>query len=165
MGDRDGQAGLSWRHLRDPRVLVATGFGCGFVPFAPGTVGSVVGAAVWWFVLADQGVYLRAVAALAAFFAGVLIVDRVVKRHRLGDAPAIVLDEIVGVWFALVFVPMSPVWLAAAFVLFRIADIAKPWPVSWADTRVKGGLGIMADDLIAGLMASVVIALAGFAMP
>lgn len=165
MGNRDGQTGLSRRQLRDPWVFVATGFGCGFVPFAPGTVGSVVGAAVWWFVLADQDVYTRAAAALAALFAGVLIVDRVVKRHRLGDAPAIVLDEIVGVWFALLFVPMSPIWVAAAFVLFRIADITKPWPVSWADSRVTGGLGIMGDDLIAGLMASIVIALAGFVMP
>ena len=165
MGNRDSQAGLSWRQLRDPWAFVATGFGCGLVPLVPGTVGSVLGVAVWLFVLADQDVYTRAAAALAAFFAGVLIVDRVVKRHRLGDAPAIVLDEIVGVWFALLFVPMSSGWVAAAFVLFRIADIAKPWPVSWADTRVKGGLGIMADDLVAGLMASVVIALAGFVMP
>lgn len=165
MGNRDSRAGLSWRQLRDPWAFVATGFGCGLVPVAPGTVGSVLGVAVWLFVLANQDAYTRAAAALAAFFAGVLIVDRVVKRHRLGDAPVIVLDEIVGVWFALLFVPMSPGWVAAAFVLFRIADVAKPWPVSWADSRVKGGLGIMGDDLIAGLMASVVIALAGFVMP
>lgn len=165
MGNRAGQAGLSWRQLRDPWVFVATGLGCGFVPVAPGTVGSILGVAAWWFVLAHQDIYTRSAAVLAAFFAGVLIVDRVVKRHRPGDAPAIVLDEIVGVWFALLFVPMSPVWVAAAFVLFRIADIAKPWPVSWADTRIKGGLGIMADDLIAGLTAGVVIALAGLAMP
>ncbi|MDE0040055.1 MAG: phosphatidylglycerophosphatase A [Gammaproteobacteria bacterium] len=165
MGSRDGQTGFSWRQLGDPWVFVATGFGCGFVPVAPGTVGSALGVAIWWFVLSDQDVYTRAAAAFAAFFAGVLIVDRVVKRHRLGDAPAIVLDEIAGVWFALLFVPMSPLWATAAFVLFRIADIAKPWPVSWADTRVKGGLGIMADDLIAGLMASVVVGAAGLAMP
>ena len=165
MGNRNGPAGLSWRQLRDPWVFVATGFGCGFVPFAPGTAGSVLGAAVWWFVLADQGVYTRAAAALAASFAGVLIVGRVVKRHRLGDAPAIVLDEIVGVWVALLFAPKSLPWVAAGFVLFRIADIAKPWPVSWADTRVKGGPGVMADDLIAGLMVSVAVGVAGLAMP
>ena len=164
MGNRDRQAGLSWRHLRDPWVFVATGFGCGFVPVAPGTVGSILGVAVWWLFLADQDFYARAAVALAAVFAGVLVVDRVVKRHRPGDAPSIVLDEIVGVWFALLFAPKSPAWVAAAFVLFRIADIAKPWPVSWADTRVKGGLGIMGDDVIAGLMAGVVIAVAWFAM-
>lgn len=164
MSNQDSQAGLSWRQLRDPWVFVATGFGCGFVPVAPGTVGSVLGVAAWFFVLAGQDFYTRAAAALAALFAGVLVVDRVVKRHRPGDAPAIVLDEIVGVWFALLFAPKSAVWIAAAFVLFRIADIAKPWPVSWADTRIKGGLGIMADDLIAGLMATVVIAVAWLAM-
>ena len=165
MSGQDTKAGLSWRQLRDPWVFAATGFGCGFVPVAPGTVGSILGVAVWFFVLAAQGFYTRAAATLAAFFVGVLVVDRVVKRHRPGDAPAIVLDEIVGVWFALLFVPKSPVWIVAAFVLFRIADVAKPWPVSWADTRIKGGLGIMADDLIAGLMATVVIAVAWLAMP
>lgn len=165
MGNRDGKTGLSWHQLRDPWAFVATGFGCGFVPVAPGTVGSALGVAVWLFVLADQDVYTRAAAALAAFFAGVLIVDRVIKRHRLGDAPAIVVDEIVGVWFALLFVPKSPAWVAAAFVLFRIVDIAKPWPVSWADTRVKGGLGIMSDDLVAGLIAGAVVAVAWLAMP
>ena len=164
MSNRDSQAGLSWRQLRDPWVCVATGFGCGFVPVAPGTVGSLLGVAVWYFVLAGQDFYTRAAAALAAFLAGVLVVDRVVKRHRPGDAPAIVLDEIVGVWFALLFAPKSPAWVVAAFVLFRIADITKPWPVSWADTRIRGGLGIMADDLIAGLMATVVVAVAWLAL-
>ena len=164
MGNGDGHRGLCWRQLRDPWVFVATGFGCGFVPVAPGTVGSIVGVVVWLFVLADQDFYARAAAALAAFFAGVLIVDRVAKRHRPGDAPAIVLDEIVGVWFALLFAPKSPAWVAAGFVLFRIADIAKPWPVSWADTRVTGGLGIMADDLIAGLMATVVVSIVWLAV-
>lgn len=164
MSNQDSQAGLSWHQLRDPWVFIATGFGCGFVPIAPGTVGSILGVAVWFFVLAGQDFYTRGAVALAAFFAGVLVVDRVVKRHRPGDAPAIVLDEIVGVWFALLFAPKSPTWIAAAFVLFRIADIAKPWPVSWAETRIKGGRGIMADDLIAGLMATVVIAVAWLAM-
>ena len=164
MPTTDVPATLSWRDLRDPRTLLATGFGSGFAPAAPGTAGTLVGAAIWWFVFADLDFLLRAVTAFAVFFGGVLIVEGVVKRHNLGDEPAIVLDEIVGVWFALLFVPKSLPWVAAAFILFRIADIAKPWPVSRIDTRVTGGLGIMADDLIAGLMAGVGVALAWLAM-
>ena len=156
MSTNNAPATLSWRDLRDPRTLLATGFGTGLAPTAPGTVGSLLGAAIWWFVFADLDFLLRAAVAFAVFFAGVLIVEAVVKRHNLGDEPAIVLDEIVGVWFALLFMPKSLPWVAAAFILFRIADIAKPWPVSRIDTRVTGGLGIMADDLIAGLMAAAV---------
>ena len=155
---------LSWRDLDDPRTLLATGFGCGFAPVAPGTAGSLAGAAIWWFVFADLDYLLRAASAFAVFFLGVLLVEGVVKRRNLGDDPAIVLDEIVGVWFALLFVPKSVPWVAAAFVLFRIADIAKPWPVSWIDTRVTGGLGVMADDLLAGLMAAAVVSVAWMAL-
>ena len=157
-------AALSWRDLGDPRALVATGFGCGFSPVAPGTAGSLLGTVVWWFAFADLDFHLRAAAAVAAFIVSVPIVDGVVKRRRLGDERAIVLDEIVGVWFALLFVPKSILWAAAGFVLFRMADIAKPWPVSLIDTRVPGGLGIMADDLVAGLMASVVVSMTWLAV-
>ena len=160
MSTSNNPATLSWRDLGDPRTLLATGFGTGFAPAAPGTVGSLLGTAIWWFVFADLDFLMRTASAFAVFFFGVLIVEAVVKRHNLGDEPAIVLDEIVGVWFALLFVPKSLPWVAAAFILFRIADIAKPWPVSWIDTRYAGGLGIMADDLIAGLMAAAVVSIA-----
>ena len=153
-------AALSWRDLGDPCTLLATGFGSGFAPVAPGTAGALVGAAIWWFAFADLDFLLRAAIAFGAFFASVVIVDVVVKRRDLGDEPAIVLDESVGVWFALLFAPKSWLWVCAGFVLFRIADIAKPWPVSRIDARVPGGLGIMADDVVAGLMAAAVASLA-----
>ena len=164
MSRQGGETTLSWRQLGDPWTLLSTGFGCGLAPIMPGTVGSLLGVAVWWFVFADLDVYARAAAAVAAFVAGTLIVDRAAKRHGLGDDPAIVLDEVVGVWFALLFVPKSIAWVAVAFVLFRIADIAKPWPISLVDARVSGGLGIVADDLIAGLMAAAVVFVAWYAM-
>ncbi len=160
----DTPVALTWRELRDPWVLLATGLGCGFAPVAPGTVGSMLGAVVWWFVFADLDYFLRAVGAFAVFFFGVLVVDGAAQRYGVGDDRAIVLDEVVGMWFALLLMPKSIPWVAAAFVLFRIADVLKPWPASWVDTRVTGGLGIMGDDLIAGIMASVVMALAGLAM-
>lgn len=162
-GNNDAVA-LTWRELRDLRVLLATGLGCGFSPVAPGTVGSVLGAVVWWFVFADLEYYVRAIGAFAVFFFSVLVVESAAKRYGLGDDRAIVLDEVVGMWFALLFLPKSILWVAAAFVLFRIADIVKPWPASWVDTRVTGGLGIMSDDLIAGMMAAIAAFVAWYAM-
>ena len=156
----DPHAKLGFRHLRDPLVFVATGAGCGLSPVAPGTVGSLLGVVVWWFVFADLDLYTRTAAAFAAFAGGAFLIERLLARNPLGDAPAIVLDEIVGVWFALLAAPKSLAWVAAGFVLFRIADIAKPWPVSWADRSVKGGLGIMLDDWIAGLAVATVLVVA-----
>jgi len=78
------------------------------------------------------------------------------------DHKAIVWDEFAGAWIAIAFVPYNLLWWLAAFVLFRIFDIAKPWPVGWADKRVHGGLGIMLDDIIAGLMAALLLFLVEF---
>lgn len=141
--------------------MLATGFGTGLSPCAPGTVGSLLAVLIWWFAIAELPLVARIAVALVAFGLGTLVVERVVHRLELGDAPAIVWDEIAGCWLALAVVPKSWPWVVAAFVLFRIADIAKPWPVSWADRSVGGGLGIMLDDLIAG---GLVAALLGVAL-
>ena len=146
--------------LRDPLALLATGFGTGLSPYAPGTAGSVLAVLIWWFAIAELPLVARVAVALVAFGLGVVIVERVVRRLELGDAPAIVWDEIAGCWLALAIVPKSWPWVVAAFVLFRVADIAKPWPVSWADRSVGGGLGIMLDDLIAGAMVAALLAVA-----
>ena len=147
----DGTAKLRIRDLRDPLALIATGFGCGLAPYAPGTVGSLLGAASWWFLLAGFDGFTQAGIAFIAFAMGVWMIDRLGKRLGLGDEPAVVWDEVVGCWIALSTVPKSLPWVVAAFVLFRIGDIAKPWPISWADRSVKGGLGVMLDDVLAGL--------------
>ena len=148
---------MTARHLRDPLALVAAGFGCGLSPYAPGTVGTALGAILWWFLLAELDLLVRVGVVVGAFAAGVAIVDRVVQRHRLGDEPAIVLDEIVGCWVALLTVPKTLPWAVAALALFRLGDIVKPWPVSWADRTIKGGLGIMLDDLIAGAFVALLL--------
>lgn len=115
---------------------------------------------IWWFAFAELPLVARLAVALAAFGLGVVLVERVVRRYDLGDAPAIVWDEIAGCWLALAVVPKSWPWVVAAFALFRLGDIAKPWPVSWADRSVGGGLGIMLDDLIVGGLVAVVLAVA-----
>ena len=122
---------------RLPRALdlLAYGFGSGRSPKAPGTVGSAL--AVVWFAAKHMGVH---------------------------DHPGIVWDEFVGQWIALI--PVVPLlnWdthhviaVLLGFGLFRLFDIWKPWPVSWADGHVHGGLGIMLDDIIAGAMAAIVL--------
>lgn len=149
---------LGLRHLRDPLALVATGGGSGLVAFAPGTAGAAVGAGLWWLLLADLAVGVQAGIAGMAFLVGALVAEGVVQRYGLGDDPAIVVDEVVGCWVALLAAPKSLPWVLAAFVLFRLADIVKPWPVGWADRNVKGGFGIMLDDLLAGLLVAAVLA-------
>lgn len=155
---------MSLRHLRDPLVLAATGGGSGLVPFAPGTAGAVLGAALWWVALADLAVGLQIGIVGAAFVAGALVAENVVQRYGLGDEPAIVVDEIVGVAVALLAAPKSLPWVVAAFVLFRLADILKPWPIGWADRSVKGGFGIMLDDLLAGLLVAGLLAVVRLAL-
>lgn len=113
----------------------------------------MLGTAIWWLVWMDASAaaQLAAIAGLAA--AGCLLLQRLCGRRRLGDDCAIVLDEVVGAWIALLFVPPEPWAVAAAFALFRLFDICKPWPISWVDRRVKGGIGVVLDDALAGMLA------------
>jgi phosphatidylglycerophosphatase A len=151
---------LDVRSLSQPTVLLATGCGVGLVPVAPGTVGSLAALPLWWWLLADLPL-LAAVGVLVALaLLGVWIIDRACRKTGVGDAGAIVLDELVGQWIALLAAPKTLLGVAAAFVLFRLFDIAKPWPVSWADRSLDGGLGIMLDDVLAGVMAGTVVWLA-----
>ena len=143
---------LTWRDLRTPAGLLATGFGAGFLPWAPGTWGALLGAAIWWFAFAQAGAVTQLCAVVALALCSYGLLAALCSARRLGDDSAIVLDEVCGVWVALLFAPPSLGALAAGFALFRLFDIAKPWPVSWAE-RVPGGLGVLLDDLIAGAMA------------
>jgi phosphatidylglycerophosphatase A len=145
------------RDLKNPFVLLSTGLGAGLSPKAPGTVGSLLALPVWWFWLADLSFPAQLALASAIAVASVWIVERACRAARVGDASAFVLDEIVGQWIALIAAPKSAVAVALGFVLFRVFDIAKPWPVSWADRRLRGGLGVMLDDVLAGVLAAVVL--------
>jgi len=138
-------------------VFIATGAGSGLSPVAPGTVGSFVAAIIWWFAFADLEVHFRVVAALAAFGMGTLVLELLLARRPVGDTPAIVVDEMAGTWIALLTIPKSLPWVIAGLVLFRIFDIAKPWPISLADRKIRGGIGIMFDDLLAGLAAAALL--------
>ena len=139
---------------------IALGFGSGLSPWAPGSVGSLA-ALLPWLALRTLPLPLYLLALALALALGVWACGRAARRVRLHDPGAFVFDEFVGQWTALLFVTHGPWWaVLPAFALFRLFDVWKPFPVGWADRRLHGGLGVMADDMLAGLMAAAVLALA-----
>ena len=146
-------------------LVLATGFGAGRVPVVPGTAGSLVGLGLA-LALASTPLEGPAVAAVTAIvcIAGFPICASAARSLGESDPSAVVWDEIAGAMVALVAVPNGWQWWAAAFVLFRAFDVLKPWPIGWLDRNVRGGAGIMLDDLVAGTFAwAVVQVLARFA--
>ena len=139
--------------LWHPAVLIATGLSTGLSPFAPGTCGSLAALPFAWGVRSHWGTAGIAVATVIVFIIGWWAAAAVAKASGTEDPGAIVIDEVAGQWLVLVPAPLDPLAYALAFMLFRIFDIWKPWPVGWADRHVKGGLGIMLDDLLAGVYA------------
>jgi phosphatidylglycerophosphatase A len=134
-------------------VLVATWFGVGFLPIAPGSWGSLAALPFAWAITSLWGITGLGVAAAMAFLTGWWAAATVAKASAVEDPGAIVIDEIAAQWLVLLAAPPAPHPYAHAFLLFRAFDIWKPWPVRWADRNVKGGFGIMLDDLFAALYA------------
>ena len=147
--------------LRHPAGWLASGFGSGFSPRAPGTVGTVA-ALLPWLWLRTLPVPLYALAVVIAFAIGVWASAWVVRRSGVQDPQVVVWDEFVGVWIALAAAPAGWTWMFAGFALFRVFDIWKPWPVSWADEKLHGGVGVMLDDVFAGIYALIVLQMAAF---
>jgi phosphatidylglycerophosphatase A len=147
--------------LRDPGHLLALGFGSGLAPYAPGTFGSVVGV-VAYPALQALGPWGYWLAVLGLFVAGVPLCARTATALDTADHPAIVWDEVVGMLVTLGFAADGWPALLVGFVLFRMLDIVKPWPIRWLDRRVGGGIGIMLDDLAAGVAAGLVLVLINY---
>ncbi len=147
------------RVLRDPVLLLAHGFGSGLAPRAPGTFGTLAAILPWLLLVQLPAPLYWAVVVLAAL-AGIWICGEAARRMGRDDPGSIVWDEWVGLWITLAVVPMEWPWILAGFLLFRVFDILKPWPVGWLDRRLHGGLGIMLDDIAAGIMAALALLLA-----
>ncbi len=137
--------------LRDPTTLLSTWFGTGLLPWAPGTWGSLAALPFAWIISRAGGWPALSLAAALIFFVGWWSASRTAGAMGLADPGSIVIDEVAGQWLVLLATPPDLGRYLIGFVLFRILDIAKPWPASWADRQVKGGLGIMLDDVLAGL--------------
>ena len=143
---------ISPRLLRNPLHLLSLGFGSGLAPVAPGTFGTL--AAIPFYLLIAQLAlpYYLAIVVLG-LAAGVYLCGYTSAALGVHDHGGIVWDEFVGFWITMIAVPVTWQWIVAGFVLFRIFDIVKPWPVKIADAKMKGGFGIMLDDVLAGLYA------------
>lgn len=142
--------------------LFATFFGVGLLPGAPGTYGSVACLPLLWF-LGTLDYSIRIPIFLVVAVLSVLWSERAGRAFGEEDCQKIVIDEVVGVWIPLVWLPEpSIVLFVVGLIAFRLFDITKPGPVGWCDRNIKGGLGVMMDDVVAGFIALPVVALVWF---
>ena len=139
--------------LANPIHLLAFGFGAGLSPKAPGSVGTIV-AVLIYLVLPSMPPIIYAGLVLLSFFFGIWICGKTAEDLGVHDHGGIVWDEFVGYWITMFMAPSGLFWVLLGFVFFRLLDIFKPWPIKWADKELAGGLGIMLDDVLAGIMAA-----------
>lgn len=138
---------------------LATWFGCGFFPKAPGTAGTI-GALPLYFLVAPWGPLAVLAAALLVTLAGIWASERVVRRLALHDPQIICIDEVAGVLITLAAAPRTWPGIVTAVILFRLLDVWKPWPARAAERKLPGGLGVVLDDVFAGAWGAVAILVA-----
>ncbi len=145
--------------LRSPRHFLAFGLGAGLSPKAPGTAGTLV--AIPFILAFAQSTALYATITLICVVAGITICGTAAKTltssSQPPDHPAIVWDEITGMLLTMAFIPIYATTLVVGFILFRVFDICKPWPIGYLDRHVSGGFGIMLDDIVAAIFANIIL--------
>lgn len=142
--------------FRNPIHFLAFGFGSGLLPKMPGTYGTVA-AIPLYLLLAHLSLTWYVVATLLLIAFAIYASHVTARDLGVHDYPGIVIDEIVGYLLTMMAIPFGWFWIVSGFVLFRVFDIWKPWPIRWLDRRVSGGLGIVVDDLLAAVYAWVVL--------
>jgi phosphatidylglycerophosphatase A len=145
--------------LSHPTHFISLGFGSGLAPKGPGTAGTLAAWLLYPLLRAAMSDFLLLAFLAGAFLFGIVAAERTGRALGAADHGAIVWDEMVAFWLVLLFTPPGLLWQAVAFGLFRLFDIVKPQPIRWADARVKGGFGVMLDDLLAAAYS--LLALAG----
>jgi phosphatidylglycerophosphatase A len=151
---RRHRLGLPFWH---PAVVLGTWFGAGLLPVMPGSWGSLAALPCAWAIRSIWGADGLAIAATIIFVIGCWSAATVAKASAMKDPDTIVIDEVAAQWLALFPAPLDLGSYAVAFLLFRVFDIWKPWPVRWADRHVGGGFGIMLDDLLAAVYAGLLL--------
>ena len=136
--------------------LAGSGLGLGYLPVAPGTWGSAGGLLIWWLTL-PAGRGLQALLLVLAVVPAAWACGACARREGRDDPSFVVLDEVLGMYLALLFLDPTLPWVAAAFVLFRLLDILKPWPVGVMEKRFTGGAAILLDDLLAGAITALIL--------
>ena len=142
----------------NPSLFLATGFGIGLIPVAPGTFGSILGI-VLFLVLTHLNlpIFWLSLIILILYFFSYLAVQSTLNAVKRSDPGEIVIDEVLGMMLVMMTIPPDPKWIFLAFILFRIFDILMPWPINQVDSKLKNALGVMLDDFIAALYAVIVI--------
>ncbi len=142
-----------WKY---PVHWLAYGFGTGLIPFAPGTFGSLVGVALFW-CMASMAAIPYAIVVGVMFVAGIFICGQTARDVGAVDPGFIVYDEVVGFLVAMYLLPADWRWIAGGFVVYRVFDIWKPFPIHWVEDKLGLGSGIMVDDVIAGIYTLLVL--------
>lgn len=149
-------ARIRQNRFRDPAVLLSSGLGVGWVVPAPGTISSFIAGFFYWIFVSSAAAMVQIVVTAIMCLLAFIALQVLVRKYGYVDARQIVIDEIAGVSVALLLLP-KVLWVSGlAFGLFRLFDIWKPFPIGWIDKKMKSGLGILLDDLIAGGMACVI---------
>jgi phosphatidylglycerophosphatase A len=145
--------------LIDPVLFLAFGFGSGLAKKAPGTFGTLAALPVYW-LLMQTGIWVYSLLTLIATLAGIGLCGKAADKLGEHDFNGIVWDELAGFLITMWLVPMTWQTVLAGFFLFRLFDIAKPWPIRSIDRKVQGGLGIMLDDVLAAVFAGGILVFA-----
>lgn len=149
------QPKLNFRELlKRPVCFLGLGFGTGLAPKAPGTFGTLAAIPIYW-LMQDLPLAIYLFLTILAFVAGIWICQQSADWLQKEDPSAVVWDEIVGYLVTMMAAPSGWQWILIGFVLFRLFDIWKPWPISYLDKNLHGGLGIMVDDVVAGIFSFV----------
>ena len=141
--------------MRKITLFFSSVFGLGYISKAPGTVSSV-GAALLWYFFAPEDYFIQAFVIIVAVFASIVFSSAAEKIYKTTDDGRITIDELAGMWISLAFLPKTALFAILGFVLFRFFDIKKPWIIDKAQ-KFKGGLGITADDVVAGVFANIIL--------
>jgi len=140
----------------NPIHFLAYGFGAGLSPKAPGTMGTLA-AIPLYLLLMHAGTWIYLGGLTFSLVAGVFICGYTAEKLQLDDPGCVVWDEVAGYLLTMLGLPFGIVWIVAGFALFRLFDIWKPWPIRWLDRNIKGGLGIMLDDVVAALVSCAIL--------
>lgn len=149
MSDKNRKIHLA--ELKDPVVFIATGFGSGLSPKAPGTAGTLMTVPLVY-LLQQQSLLIYSLVTLFVLLTGSWVCGYAAKKLQVHDHSGIVYDEVAGFLITMYMLPESWTLMLTGFILFRFFDAVKPWPISWFDKNVHGGFGIMFDDVIAGVI-------------
>lgn len=143
--------------LANPWHLLATGFGSGMFPWIPGTAGSLTAIPFWYVItLLPWQLYFIVVSLSICF--GIYCCHQTAKDMGIHDHGCIVWDEFIGMWITLMALPVNnKCWVFMGFLLFRALDIWKPWPINWVDRKFQNGIGIIMDDIVAGIVTASIL--------